>query len=161
MMARRNRSEEGQSLLEWSIVLPIILLFLFALIDFSFILYQKHTLDQLTKETARGASIGMSADALRTEAGRIAETMIPVSSTSYAEATNASGQRYGQLTLTAADGRTIVLTFQPALSLRAKGASIRSSTEYTYRFLTPVLSEIEGVKLRSAYVTLVEYVPNS
>jgi len=160
-MTRLKRSEDGQSLLEWSIVLPIILVFLFALIDFSFIMYQKHTLDQLTKETARGASIGMTADALRTEADRIGDTLFPVSSTSYAEATDASGKRYGQLTLAATDGRSIVMTFQPALSQRTKGAPIRVSLEYTYRFLTPVLSEIDGVILRSAYVTLVEYVPKT
>jgi len=156
---KRNRTEAGQSVVEWSIVLPALLLLLFAMIEFSFVLYTKHALEQLAKEAARSASVGASADAVRTGAARTAGTIFPVAASSYAETTDAEGDLVGAMALTAADGRTIAVAFEPALSRRGRGETIAVAAEYEYPFFTPLLTEIGSLRLRSAYVTLVEYVP--
>ncbi|HZG58206.1 TadE/TadG family type IV pilus assembly protein [Paenibacillus sp.] len=156
---RRRRGEAGQSLLEWSILMPVILLVLFAMVDLSFILYKKHTLEQLTKEIARGASVGQSVADVSANAERIAAVLFPVSASTYEETTDAAGKKYGSLRLTSTDGQHVRIAMEPALSARTMGATIRVAAEYTYPFVTPLLQGVDALLLRSAYVALVEYVP--
>ena len=52
------KSEKGQSLVEFALVLPVLILLLFGIIDFSRILHASLTMDHAGREAARAASIG-------------------------------------------------------------------------------------------------------
>lgn len=54
------KSEKGQSLVEFSLVLPILVLLLFGIIDFGRIFHAYLTVDHAGREAARAASIGKS-----------------------------------------------------------------------------------------------------
>lgn len=51
-------SEKGQSLVEFALVLPLLILLLFGIIDFGRIFHAYLTLDHAGREAARAASIG-------------------------------------------------------------------------------------------------------
>jgi Flp pilus assembly protein TadG len=52
------KSEKGQSLVEFALILPIFLLLLFAILDFGRIYFAYLTIDHAGREAARAASIG-------------------------------------------------------------------------------------------------------
>ncbi|MBS4213279.1 MULTISPECIES: TadE/TadG family type IV pilus assembly protein [Neobacillus] len=52
------KSEKGQSLVEFALVLPVLLLLLFGIVDFGRILHAYLTIDHAGREAARAASIG-------------------------------------------------------------------------------------------------------
>jgi Flp pilus assembly protein TadG len=52
------RSEKGQSLVEFALVLPILIFLLFGIIDFGRIFYTYLTIEHAGREAARAASIG-------------------------------------------------------------------------------------------------------
>jgi Flp pilus assembly protein TadG len=52
------KSENGQSLVEFALVLPLLVLLLFGIIDFGRIIHAYLTIDHAGREAARAASIG-------------------------------------------------------------------------------------------------------
>lgn len=54
------KSEKGQSLVEFALVLPVLIMLLFGIIDFSNYFYKSLTIDHAGREAARAASIGQS-----------------------------------------------------------------------------------------------------
>ena len=54
------KSEKGQSLVEFALVLPVLIMLLFGIIDFSNYFYKSLTIDHAGREAARAASIGKS-----------------------------------------------------------------------------------------------------
>ncbi|WP_174733629.1 TadE/TadG family type IV pilus assembly protein [Mesobacillus harenae] len=57
------KSEEGQSLVEFALVIPLLLLLLFGIIDFARVFHVYLTMDQAGREAARAASIHRTTDA--------------------------------------------------------------------------------------------------
>lgn len=54
------KSEKGQSLVEFALVLPILALLLFGIVDFGRIFHAYLTIDHAGREAARAASVGKS-----------------------------------------------------------------------------------------------------
>ncbi|KKK36318.1 hypothetical protein WQ57_19710 [Mesobacillus campisalis] len=52
------KSEKGQSLVEFALVLPILILVLFGIVDFGRVFHTYLTIDHAGREAARAASIG-------------------------------------------------------------------------------------------------------
>ncbi|MFC4799980.1 TadE/TadG family type IV pilus assembly protein [Neobacillus sp. GCM10023253] len=52
------KSEKGQSLVEFALILPLLVLMLFGIIDFARIFHAYLTIDHAGREAARAASIG-------------------------------------------------------------------------------------------------------
>ncbi|PLS06927.1 TadE/TadG family type IV pilus assembly protein [Neobacillus cucumis] len=52
------KSEKGQALVEFALILPLLIILLFGIIDFSRILHAYLTIDHAGREAAREASIG-------------------------------------------------------------------------------------------------------
>jgi Flp pilus assembly protein TadG len=57
MKIRRIKSESGASLVEFAIVLPLLLLFLFGIIEFGFLLFNKAMLTNAAREGARAGIV--------------------------------------------------------------------------------------------------------
>jgi TadE-like protein len=64
---RRDRGR-GQSLVEFGLILPIFLLFIFGIIDLGRAVYSYHTLNSAARETARAAMVDQTFAHLRTVA---------------------------------------------------------------------------------------------
>ncbi len=74
----RSRDEAGQSLVEFAMVVPLLLLVLFAIIDFGRI-YQGHvSLTNAAREGARAGAVGESSATVQT---RVATTASPLTPT--------------------------------------------------------------------------------
>ncbi|MGJ7919181.1 TadE/TadG family type IV pilus assembly protein [Neobacillus sp. LXY-4] len=108
------RSEKGQSLVEFALVLPVLLLLLFGIVDFGRIFHAYLTIDQAGREAARVASIG-------NDDGVIKNTAI-----NYGESINLQGSQ---------------VTINPP-STRASGDEVEITIIYPIDFLTPVIGDI-------------------
>lgn len=83
-MNRRGRGERGQSLVEFALVVPMLLLVLFAIIDFGRLFQGYITLTNATREGARIAAVGgtdsdISARVLSAASGLSGVTVSPAS----------------------------------------------------------------------------------
>ncbi|WML59145.1 TadE/TadG family type IV pilus assembly protein [Neobacillus sp. PS2-9] len=108
------KSENGQSLVEFALVLPLIVLLLFGIIDFSRIFHVYLTMDHAGREAARAASIGNDVSEIK--------------NTAVNDATS--------IGLTA-DRVAISGT-------RNSGTNVTITITYPITFLTPVIGEIVG-----------------
>lgn len=65
-LARLHKDDEGQSLLEFALVLPVLLLVLLGIIDFGRVLSAYYIVDAAARDAARYASIGASDSTVQT-----------------------------------------------------------------------------------------------
>ncbi|MEH7245303.1 TadE family protein [Neobacillus niacini] len=61
------KSEKGQSIVETALMVPVLLLFLFGIVDFGRLIYITLTLDHIGREAARSASVHSSNAAIETK----------------------------------------------------------------------------------------------
>lgn len=69
------KSEKGQSLVEFALVLPVLLLLLFGIVDFGRIFHIYLTMDHAGREAARAASIGKTKEEITNTAVRYGESI--------------------------------------------------------------------------------------
>lgn len=123
------KSERGQSLVEFALILPLLILMLFGIIDFGRIFHAYLTIDHAGREAARAASIGK-------DDTQVTNTAV----------TDAVG-----LGLTA-DRVAITPT-----GTRVSGNEVSITITYPITFLTPVIGSIVGsITLEDTTVMRVE-----
>ncbi len=123
------RSEKGQSMVEFALVLPILVMLLFGIIDFGRIFHTYLAIDHASREAARTASIG--------------ENDAAIVSTAVASAAS--------IHLTA--GQVAV---SPGGS-KASGSDVTVTITYPISFLTPIVSNLTGpITLSSSTVMRIE-----
>jgi Flp pilus assembly protein TadG len=123
------RSEKGQSIVEFALVLPILVMLLFGIIDFGRIFHTYLAIDHASREAARTASIG--------------ENDATIVSTAVASASS--------IQLTA--GQVAV---SPG-GTKSSGSDVTVTITYPISFLTPVVSNLTGpITLSSSTVMRME-----
>ena len=120
---KQREGQRGQSLVEFALVLPILLILVFGIIDFSMGLRAYVTLTNATREGARFGALGNSAGAYPTDCtgtnstsviGRVCTTMNGLS----------------------LSGVQAVSVLYPAG--KAPGNSVKVSADYRYNFISPL-----------------------
>ncbi|WP_273834373.1 TadE/TadG family type IV pilus assembly protein [Guptibacillus sedimenti] len=123
------KSEKGQSMVEFALVLPILVMLLFGIIDFGRIFHTYLAIDHASREAARTASIG--------------ENDAAIVSTAVASASS--------IHLTA--GQVAV---SPG-GTKSSGSDVTVTITYPISFLTPVVSNLTGpITLSSSTVMRME-----
>ena len=123
------RSEKGQAMVEFALVVPLLVMLLFGIIDFGRIFHTYLAIDHASREAARVASIGES-DA----------TIVSTAVTNAASVSLKSGQ------VSVSPGGT-----------KSSGSDVTITITYPISFLTPVVSSITGpITLSSSTVMRVE-----
>jgi len=107
-----KKKEEGQALVEFALILPLLLILFFAIIEFGYLFYHHYCL-------ADGVRAGVRAGALGLDSGRIQEAVISTSSLPIAHSD-----------ITIERPQTMV-----------KGAPFRVSAVFHHRLLTPILGK--------------------
>lgn len=127
------KTEKGQSLVEFALVLPVLLLILFGIVDFGRILHVYLTLDHAGREAARVASIGEQSD------------------TKIKDVAEAQG---GSIQL---DRDKVLIVPSETDGGRTSGDTVSITISHDIDFLTPVISQIVGsFKLEDTTVMRVE-----
>ncbi|MCA1032211.1 pilus assembly protein [Bacillus timonensis] len=123
------RSEKGQSMVEFALVIPIFILLLFAIVDFGRVFHAYLTIDHAGREAARIASIGKDDS-----------TIVSVA---VAQASSIS--------LTADQ-----VSVTPN-GTKSSGSQVTVTITYPISFLTPVISSITGpISLKTSTVMRIE-----
>ncbi|WP_280770405.1 TadE/TadG family type IV pilus assembly protein [Salipaludibacillus daqingensis] len=110
------KSQKGQSLVEFALVIPLLIVLLFGIVDFGRVFHTYLTLDHVGREAARAASVG----ATDGEIISIAE--------SNGSSINLTG---GQVTISPAGEKS-------------SGENVTITITYPVGFLTPVIGDIIG-----------------
>ncbi|MBI0577633.1 pilus assembly protein [Neobacillus cucumis] len=123
------KSEKGQSLVEFALIIPMLMLLLFGIIDFARIFHVYLTMDHAGREAARAASIGKDDSTIK--------------STAVFDASN--------IGLT-----TDKITITPT-GTRSSGSNVNITITYPITFLTPLIGNIVGpITLKDTTVMRVE-----
>ncbi|MCA0172570.1 TadE family protein [Bacillus sp. RAR_GA_16] len=123
------RSEKGQSMVEFALVLPILVMLLFGIIDFGRIFHTYLAIDHASREAARAASVG--------------ENDATIISTAVKSASNIS---LGAGQIAVSPGGT-----------KSSGSDVTVTITYPISFLTPVVSNLTGpITLKSSTVMRIE-----
>ncbi|WHY76782.1 pilus assembly protein [Neobacillus sp. WH10] len=110
------KSEKGQSLVEFALILPLLVLMLFGIIDFARIFHVYLTMDHAGREAARAASIGKD------------DTFIKQTALDNAKSINLVAGRVG---------------ISP-VGTKKSGDNVTITITYPIDFLTPVIGKIVG-----------------
>ena len=108
------RSEKGQSMVEFALVVPLIILLLLGMVDFGRLFHAHLTLEHAGREAARAASIGKD------------------------EATVISTAISNAASLSLAEGQVHVS------GLGTSGGNVTITIKYPISFITPVISSLVG-----------------
>ncbi len=123
LLRRLVRGGRGQSLVEFALVLPLLLIMVFGIIDFGMGLRSYISLSSATREGARFAAVGNPAGAYPTDCD---------GSTS----TSAIGRVCVAMEgLDLSDVQTVSVTYPNG---QAPGNEVLVTAEYTYNFITPL-----------------------
>lgn len=109
------KSEKGQSLVEFALVLPILLLLLFGIVDFGRIFHVYLTMDHAGREAARAASIGKDDTTIKNTAVNFGESI---------------GIKFEQVGV------------NPE-GTRHSGDEVEITIVYPFKFLTPIVNNVE------------------
>ncbi len=110
------KSQKGQSLVEFALVLPLLVLLIFGIIDFSRIFHAYLTIDHAGREAARAASIGKDDTAVINTAVTDASSI----------------------------GLTTSRVKPTPTGTRSSGTNVTITITYPITFLTPVIGDIVG-----------------
>ncbi|MFD4703908.1 TadE/TadG family type IV pilus assembly protein [Gottfriedia sp. NPDC058432] len=125
------KSEKGQSLVEFALVLPLLVMLLLGIVDFGRIFHVYLTLDHAGREAARTASIGKDDDTIRSVA-----------------VTDATSIKLTK--------ENVKIDFDPS-NTRTSGSKVKITITYPVSFLTPVISQIVGdLTLKSTTIMRLE-----
>jgi len=109
----KRRNEKGQSLVEFALVVPLVILILMAIIEFGFMFNAYITISNASREGARLGALGSNDTAVVT---RVVDTSV------------------------ALDPTKISVSITPAN--RSRGDMIRVQVNYDYVLITPIVSSI-------------------
>jgi len=109
----KRRNEKGQSLVEFALVVPLVILILMAIIEFGFMFNAYITISNASREGARLGALGSSDTAVVT---RVVDTSV------------------------ALDPTKLSVAITPAN--RSRGDMIRVQVNYDYVLITPIVSSI-------------------
>ncbi|MDB5056103.1 MAG: TadE family protein [Bacilli bacterium] len=109
------RKEEGQSLTEFALLVPLLLLLICGILDFGRVMYAYLHLNLAAQETVRLAGLGKGDSVITTFA-----------------------KNYEQL----GDANLLQVTISPSQASRKSGDYVKVTLSYTLSYLTPVISNI-------------------
>lgn len=121
------RDERGQSLVEFALLLPLLLLLLCGIADLGRLLFAYSSLQMTVQETARLGGLGRSDGEM----------------TAYAKAH-----------LQVGDPGSMTVTITPNQAARASGDNVTVTLRYSLPLLTPVMTRIIPAPVLSAHSTI-------
>jgi Flp pilus assembly protein TadG len=121
------KSEKGQAMVEFALVLPILLLLILGIIDFGRILYTKNALTALSQEAARHASIYYASE----DDYALKQYVI---------------NNIGTLNSSNLTGDTITFTDSTGVISRNSGSDVKVTLTYSMYYITPIVNLIPGMQ---------------
>ena len=107
---RLRRTDRGQSLAEFAIVVPIFLILVFGIVDFSMALRAWLTVTNASREGARVLVLGQSCSQVTAQSQNVAKGLSP----------------------------SVTVTITPSTCTGVSGDTMSVSVSYTYKFVTPL-----------------------
>ncbi|MFC4098839.1 TadE/TadG family type IV pilus assembly protein [Paenibacillus xanthanilyticus] len=121
------RDERGQSLVEFALLLPLLMLLLCGIADLGRLLFAYSSLQMTVQETARLGGLGRSDGDM----------------TAYAKAH-----------LRVGDPASMTVTITPSQSTRASGENVTVTLRYSLPLMTPVMTRVIPAPVLSAHSTI-------
>jgi len=117
MLRAKFKNKKGQSLVEFVLVLPLILLIIMGIFEFGLMFNSYLTINNASREGARLASVGGTDIAIESRVIAVAGNLDPVD---------------------------LAVTVSPGEGLRERGGSVTVTVVYNHGIITPIISNILG-----------------
>lgn len=155
------KRDSGQGIVEFALILPILLLLIFGIMDFSRLTYNKSIISQTARETLRLASIG---EGLTLITQRIEKMVLPLTgsvATSTSTSSDDQGNQSTKIILTPSTGHSLIVYITPVYNNNLEtGSVLRLSIVYNMDYLTPLTGIFGNTKtLNAVYYTRIEAPP--
>jgi Flp pilus assembly protein TadG len=146
----QSRRRRGQSLLEFALVVPVLLVILLGIIEFGWYIKNQLTISNATREGARIASIGKTQSEIKDRIKNSAKPLVLTDTNITLQQSTNNGSSYGAFP---ADDNTVT----PAMNGVERPNLIKVQVQYTHRTLTnfPVLATALNNKVITIAVTMV------
>lgn len=158
---KMSKNDKGQGIIEFVLILPLLLLIIFGIIEFSRAAYYKTLMNNATKEAIRMVSVGSDSSNI---ADNIKSNVIPLMGDTTASITTSNddeGNSCTKITLTPSAGNAMTIYITPTYNNSLQnGDTVRICIDYTLQYITP-LSELFGSisNMKSIYYTRIESPP--
>lgn len=110
---KKRKNEKGQSIVEFALVIPLLLIFVMAIIEFGFMFNAYLTISSASREGARLGALGETNTAIELRVDSVSNTL---------------------------DLNNINVAVTP--SSRDRGDMVRVTVSYDYQLITPIISNI-------------------
>lgn len=150
------KNNNGQSAVEFALIVPILLLLVFGIVEFGYAFYNKSVMEHAARSTLRTASIGKDISVVTQTAESSVEPLLGSVTSSTSE-----GAGCTTITLSPSSGNSMTVNITPSYSSSLKtGDSMSISIFYTLKYITPVGKLLgDSVNLKAVYYTTVEVHP--
>lgn len=111
------KNEKGQSMVEFALILPVLLLIVIGIIEFGFMFSDYLSLTNASRETVRFVSLGGSNTQAIERAKEVAVNLDPLK---------------------------MNISFDPVSEARERGDTVKVKITYEYEFITPFIGTILG-----------------
>lgn len=150
------KNNKGQSVVEFALIVPILLLLVFGIVEFGYAFYNKSVMEHAARSTLRMASVGKDISQVAQNAQNSIEPLL-------GEVTASTSEGGGDTTiiLSPSSGNSMTVNITPSYSSSLKtGDSMSISIFYTLNYITPVGKLFgDSVNLKAVYYTTVEAPP--
>lgn len=150
------KNVKGQSIVEFALVVPILLLLVFGIIEFGRIYYNKAFINHAARNTLRMASVGTDISA---SIQKSVEPLIGNVTAKSSKGKDDEGNSCTKITL----GKSMIVYITPTCDENLKtGDQMRISISYTLEYITLVGKMFgDSVTLNAVYYTTVEVPPDT
>lgn len=154
-------NKKGQSLIEFAVILPILILLVFGIIDFGRLILHQSTLSQSAREAVRMTSIGNDITTVNNRVGNLITSLVGNTTNSSLDTLDDEGNNCTKTEFVSDTGKIINLYITPVYSNSLNnGDDIRVSITYTMEFITPLTSIFGNTKqLKAVYFSIIEKPP--
>ncbi len=150
------KNNKGQSVVEFALIVPILLLLVFGIVEFGYAFYNKAVMEHAARSTLRMASVGKDISQVAQNAVNSVEPLL-----GGATASTSEGGGCTTIILSPSSGNSMTVNITPSYSSSLKtGDSMSISILYTLNYITPVGKLLgDSVNLKAVYYTTVEVHP--
>lgn len=156
------KNVEGQTIVEFALIIPILILLVFGIIDFGRLFYSKSLMNNVAKETLRTISLGSDINTITQQMERSVQPLAGNVTTSVTTDTDDEGNSCTKITLTPTDGYSMVAYISPTYeNTLVTGNTIRVCVVYKVDYITPLASMMGSSKeLKIIYYSRIEQPPS-
>jgi len=156
------KSVSGQSIVEFALIFPILIILLFGMIDLSRLIYSQTLLDHTAKNSLRIASVGNDINSISESIETSIKPLTGIVTRSISSGLDDEGNSCTKIILSPSSGYSVTAYITPAYTSNlTPGDTLRISLLYKLDYITPAFKFLGSTReLKAIYYSRMESSPD-